>query len=629
MSPDTRIPSVLLGSGGRHPAVRVLTDDSYSTEPLLELPEGHSAYALAMRPAERLIVTGARTGDLYVSRWPPPEGTSDPGRSGHMTVGAPVLSVCIVDELHVVSADAAGRCLVWSTDDLCRPPESLTVEEGPVCALTSLPGDRLAGLTAHGRLLLWQTDNWRLMESPGGPPPPPLFALVKLCFWPAQNALVHPAVKGKLAAWHLGESTVRIHEAHRGDFYVCTVAEDVLCTVGKEDGVAKAWSDARGATLGEWKAPCGVISGEFLATHSEQIVLVMENGEAAVYSMGADGLDKRYQIEGEDHRVASGPSALERQEILGKDRAGKAQELVAEIIEKLSGGEFDRVDGLHGRLNDLGYERVSLGLRARQARQQGDLIAELRYRRQLYELLQKDDRRSEESLRCYARLLDGLWQFEEARRIGGGTLGTDEGTPETAWRARVIDLIEGDDWVAAPDVDVDLLIQAAEVLEKPFAGRWAIDCADPLVHRDGSLSARSLTDRYERVKQKHFSPSLPRARVRALWWISRGTVTQAETILFDEDSGAETPCAQLAFRVASDAHATVVAPAVLLDAGINEPSRDAVEHNQAAKRIVSQLSQSADHPSWIDRVGAAMRMALRQLHSEALSEKHGKETLHA
>jgi len=104
--------NMFLGAGGRTPRVDILGDDAAQVETLLELPEGHSAYAIDVSPDGTSIAVGTKEGDLYIVSFADDSDRAQDQYVAKLIQGAPILSACFVDNTQVAVSDVAGRCLL-------------------------------------------------------------------------------------------------------------------------------------------------------------------------------------------------------------------------------------------------------------------------------------------------------------------------------------------------------------------------------------------------------------------------------------------------------------------------------------------------------------------------------------
>ena len=616
---DALLSSVFLGAGGPTPSLFKVGREAGRADRLLELPEGQSVYAIDMDAEARRVAIGARAGRIdFLSLADAPEGISL-AASTTLNQGAPILSVCLLGGERLASTDTAGRCLLWHPLDAPNDPKSLETGGEIVCSLLRLDEGRMLGLSAVGKLLIWDIEDGRLVQSLDAPAPPAKLGLVRLAHWPHHDVAVYPASDGRMASFHVESQEVEVHAAHEGTFYVAMVVGDVLYTIGKEDGRLKVWGCPGHPPSEDHAAPEGIVSGEVLSAEPVRVVLVHENGEAAICSVESTGLVGQTPLDGAAYRVARGPAPEVRQTHDRRQRFSRCERLCMDIRAKMVAGESESLDVLHHELESMGFERLSLALRAQQAAHQEDFIGELRIRRQLCNSLQPDQPEASASWARYAELLDRTWQPAEARRIYSRIHfeGIDKARRE--WLDRVAPIMEGKDWVIEPDMPIPILIEAATVLKKSFRGRWVLDTAKPVTFPDGELSADILAAKYLQVIAADGREGFPGVTSKGSWWVSRSETRETCTILFDRPPNESGPGRRLMIRIENQDIPTVLTPLIVFDVASPAPGRSIEEHNRAVAEEYERILRSSVVSPWLKEVLRLVSEALRRLRTLALA----------
>ena len=619
MNGNMIISNVFLGTGGPQPGLWVVGREGRSPMPLVQLGAGHSVYAVDVDAEEGMIAIGTRAGGIELFSCTETSETSAPQVLGRLYQGAPVLSVCLLDEGRLASTDTAGRCLLWDPPGRSAAPQALEVEEERICSVLRLPDGRLAGLSSEGRLLLWDVANGHLLGALDVPTPPGKLALVRLCYWPAHHAAVYPASDGRLVVCELSPPQVHAHPSHSGGFYVCIVDGSSILTVGRNDGLAKVWDCTGGPPCQQHPVPRGIISGEVLGVDSGQVLLVSERGEASVYSLESRSLRELHRLDGTQYRTVVGAAPLIRELFRQEQRVAKARDLRIQIQTRMASNQCEDMADLHGQLTRLGFERVSLALRAQHAAQKQDLIGELRTRHQLAGLLPSDSPSSVNSLCRHAAVLEAAWRLVEAQRAYNRISAPEAEGASRDWLERAAEIVQGDDWVIEANISIPLLIEAASVTETPFAGRWVLDVARPVIFRDGTLSAGELAAKYEEVVAKDGRGGLPHAEVRTLWWLSREMIRRTEAVILDRPPGESAPGPRMLFELRRNGIQILTVASLVFDVGPPEQNLSWNDHNEHVRAVYERLSRVGVLTPWFREVHRVMNNALRPLRTQALS----------
>ena len=612
--------SLVLGAGGPQAGVQVVCPDTLEVSALLALPPGHSTYAVDVDVEQSIIAVGTRGGLIEVVCVT--DAVAGPHRYRRFIQGASILSVCLIPDGRVVATDTAGRCLVWDPAADAEHPTAWKTEGCLVGGLVGLPGNRMAGLTREGTLLIWDAAHGRLIRCIEGPTPATKLALFRMRYWPAHGAIAYPAANGRLVIMEISDFKVRTYSAHPGGFHVVIVEGAQLHTIGTKDGLLKTWPTPAGPADEQCTAPKGVISGDVVPDGSRRLLLVNENGRAIIYDTQDGDLHVVRRLPGKQYRCVAGPSSQARHAAEERRRLTVARNLVAQAQQKLDANQLDGTEHLRARLADMGYESVSHGIAARRAAHAQDVIGELRSLHRLSLLVASKGSSGHQWLERYASLLEFVWQLNGTCRIRNYIGNDDNGYATGDWLQRAIDLMTGEDWVAQPNAPIPLLIEAATLMERPFIGCWAIQVSRPVDFPDRQLTAEKLADKYEQVRREQGASDLPAAEATMLSWLSPRRIRHVPAVVFNDSMRTTSSRIRLAIRIDNDGFERAIVPSVLFDAGrVQDDGWRA--HNYSAlqtyDRIASQ--QAIDH--WPTELRQMLRSTLRRLSTKARSQWTG------
>jgi len=605
---------LLIGTGGSKPGVWALLLDCRSFVPILSLPPGHSVYALDLDPEGERFAIGDRSGNIQVFSWTGMSAASPPERLFHLTQGAPVLSVCLVNDSMLASSDTQGRCLIWHPMEDEDHPTSLEGDGYPICSISRIDEGRIAGLSAGGSLLIWDSDQKRRIGSIACPRPPHKIGFVKLIHWPEQDAMVYPIEEGSLAVITLSTLDLEVQEAHEGSFYACIINEKRIHTIGSQDGCVKTWTwaDAGIKLTQTGSAPSGVVSGEILDALSEEFLLINDEGEASVYRLDGGSSRLIRRMEGNHYRVAAGPAGSARHYMEERRRIVLCQSLRDQAIERINADPTEDLEDLYSRIIEAGFEAVAIGLRAHQAYLQDDLIEERRARHRLLAIMPEPDR---DSLYRYATLLMKAWCITEAKKIFNQI--KEEASSNSEWLENAARALGGKGCVLEPDLPIPILIDAATILDRPFTGRWVVETAPPIPFPDESIEAEILADQYEEVKTADHLENLPGAEAQSPWWIAEGSMRKTEVVVFADPSNRNKPGFRWAIQIVKSDMGCNLVPTVLFDTGPKSPDQPPGEHNRIMRTAYEEIAGQDGSWPWPRRLLQAVTHTVRRLRTRA------------
>ncbi len=581
-----------LSAGGINPRVDGIGLRGETSGLLFPMSPRETAYALAPSPDGSKMVIGARLGLLYVVDLPF-ERESTPVFI--LNQGAPVLSVCFAGNDRFAVSDTLGRVLLWSTTAADQMPTALHEDECPLCALTGIDGG-VVGHRAGGGIMVWDLERPLCPVRIDCPKPATPLALSRGIWWEAARAVAFPGEGGVLVIYDLDRRTVRSMEAHIGGFNAAALLGDMLVTFGCADRIMNAWNPVTRGVAYQRRAPLGVISAA--AIDDNLFVLVHRDGMATTVTMTEDGVCIVERLPGSDYRTVASLAPKLLADLRKQERASEVSHL-QEILDSTLDGESEAGAEEHlKRLEMLGAHSVVLAYRAQKAGLAWDLLEELRLRCELAELI-PDSLASLDSLRRLARLLEVLWCLEDAKgildRISQITSGDPARATSTERIRRQAALLREGKAILKPEKDLPLhtLIEAADIMGRPFHHTCLIRQLDPLTFNDIEICMDDFITKYESYRENNRDRLLPPVESCELALIEGHEELVYETsVVIPVQQTSES-----GFRLAIGFHAssvgTVVTTRVLLDVKAVHPLGPPKEHNVACLRLLERMFAGA------------------------------------
>lgn len=612
--------SVLMGAGGTRPSVWALRQDGEGPEKLCDLPPGHSVYALDADFERQATVAGTRRGRVAAVSWGPTPTAGDARVSHCLDVHAAVLAACWASPSEVICADVTGKCMRWRPFGAGSAGE-VVFEGRVVCSLLALPGSRVVALCTDGMLMSLKGKDTGFRELWRGPAPARKWALVNLLHWPACESVAYPAVGGQLAAFGLADQSSHRWAAHEGEFYATFLHDGLLWTVGRDDGLMKAWPDIGGDPSHVLKAPAGITCGASLYGSPGQVVLVAADGKAGVYAVEGDQLRLVRPTEGGPFRAIVGPPSQLLDAWEHRRREARARELVVEIEERVSARRANGLEPLYAELEGIGYTAAALSCRAWQAEQNGNPIEALRLRHQLMASLPCNEPLANKPKLRYAQSLEAVWRLEKALEAYRSVPGSVNGGGAPQWLTAACEALRSDDWVVEPDMPIEGLIEAANIAGQPFTGRWVACPGEPAAFPSPNLEANAVVAEYEEVKAEEGLTGLPTPRAETPWWLSRAAVEKADVLVLDDPLRSPNASQQFGVRLQTARHSVTIRPFILFRVEAPDRGSNWQDHNAAALAACRSLRQQGWALPWLEKVDALVRAALRRLASLASVEQ--------
>jgi len=414
-------------------------------------------------------------------------------------------------------------------------------------------------------------------------------------------------------ALHLGEDVaclgcVPLAEAGRRGRVDLGVAEQVL----KNEQVVEGEDDASLALFGhEGPERNGKLVGGERDLHCFALILDggrllpldEHGGEHPGDSEGA-AVDEAEASEGVDQVGVAGLRIVV-EDVVGRDAADEAAriadlEMAGELLDEDGAGDavIGVAEGVH-----QGFAEGDLGVGA---------------------ILPPGDRRTLASVRRYAELLAMTWRLVEAQVICAQLPAGEKNAIAQDWLEMAVATLKGTRSIVEADLRLPVLIEAATIVDGFFVGIWAVDTAESIRFPMGGLTAQVLAAKYEEVRATDGREGLPRAEHDTFSWLSRKTIRQIDTVLFDTPCGTDGARARLAIKLLEDGLQNRLVPSLLLEARTVQGCSSPEEHNQRVMRVYDQVDEGEGVVLWIQEVYRLVHRALSRLHTEALSPWAGR-----
>ena len=429
----------------------------------------------------RNISVGTRSGELKIA----PGTVGICGLGGAFQAlrqeGPAVLSVCLGNNGSVAASDTRAAYL-WKNATGDGAPIELTFHDGPICSL-NIDDHVLIGLSVRGMVHGWNVEDGRLLLCEPGPPPSRKAALVHLAYWQSADAWIYPALSGDIILWDIRSKRFRALPCHQGTCYFMDFLNEGIVTAGYQDKQLKVTAPD-GTCLASYSVSSAFVAGAVLPGLSKRFLLIDDSGDAGVYKANGNSLDFQETIPPAEapYRSVTGLSPDElanMNEILRRDEIHS----ILQALRYARNMSAEETEALHSALANLGAKALSLEVKSEESRerQKDDpqyRLEELQLRHEQASLLH-DVPGSVPSLLKYAETLAALGHVWKAASIYRRILAICPENDLSAWARHFLDprgepspeemVIELDDAVSFP-----MVVAAADILEVPLAGKYAI-----------------------------------------------------------------------------------------------------------------------------------------------------------
>ena len=612
-----------IGAGGDVPRVDFLNPDTGEVRNYTKLPPMHSVYAVDIETTGTLAI-GTRSGLVRLQNHGYEIQRDKPNDFNEFCQGAPILSVCWCNGSILAASDSTGRCLLWNNNRVGGEPFPLETADGVICSLVNLSNGLLAGCSSEGKMFFWEIPKGQLVRVIDIPTPPSMCALVQMVYWDSANVLMCPGPDGQLTLYDLETSQIKHLDAHQGDLYAVSIWDESLLTLGMQDARLKLWRNSEDNPIQNIDAPKGIISMAVSGYQPAKIVLINVGGKASVYTLEQDGLKLVNHVQGKGYRVIAAQKAEKIRIFEARKREAAANEALNIIRKNTDRGSFVSLEEEHSKLINLGYEHVSLAIKAEQAAREENIPKAIEFYNSLMTYLPPKQPNSFLSMEKYAAMLKISWHITEARSIYETILRTKPDYPvleKLKNLTSIEEIIVENSWVIEPDISMDVLIESANILEKKFMGQYALTKLSPKSCKGVSLNPEIIVSKYDQIRNEDGNGKMPAARIERLWWISRTGFEELELVLVGD--GADNAFKQFKYvlQVFSDDSNTMIIPVILFDWQYDLKGASPEEGNRKASEMLKRMKGNDLCNTYLMAVHKGVDHALRRLITENSSKR--------
>jgi hypothetical protein len=617
--------NLILGKCGDRAGLAVYNYQTDKVQNITALPAGQDVYSVDSTDDDNLIAAGTKQGSLYWFIRQFSTVTDSYKVKKHVKcINAPVLSVCFLDQHNLAVSDTAGRCFICSPDhDQIR---ILDCEREIICSLFC-PDDRhLAGLSVAGKLFIWDWRESAVIKKIQVPGPPEDFSvLIRAVYWSVNKLWVWPAAGGVIVLYRWEDNEVRSISVDTTDIYSIIVSYERLLTITRQKNCIDCWDINFKRPLASYTVPEGVISGCLFGQKQQQKLLLLDDrGRAGLYVFNNGSLNFVKSLQTDNICTLIGPDieVMELAEL--RQKQIQAKQLSIQIRQSLQKGRLTTdIDSLHNELIELGYEHVSLALRAERYRNIKDIVSELASYQKLIPLLGDKPDVLKSSLFRYAVLLENIWQLPGSLAVYHKLLQSEPDNPDYQERLgqlnKRIDIINTDDYAIETDIPLSSLIRSCMLLNQRFTGRYLIRNIEKSLNCNVPISADELIKRFKNIiKSKHQKLSIQIEKTD-MWRLKADTIEQAETIIVKDPDSELFSNIELSVMLQHLQFQSVFTASAFFNA---QKGSEDISNRQQNLYLLKQLQQIEDEclfRGWLKVVYGDLRDALRQVITRAMA----------
>lgn len=605
----------VLGAGGVNSRIEVHSSDASTTSSLC-LPPFHSVYALDLNSETGDLAAGTKGGLVIIIEAVHGSMNFKSSNIVKINQGAPVLSICWISNDVLAVSDAIGRCLLWRYRSSPAISHQLPTMDGPICALLRLDENTTLGLSVGGRLHFWQPNTCQLKRTIQVPKPPSKSALVQMKYWVAKKAIVFPDDKGNL--FHVILPTYKVNSLRlkNGPFYAFACLNEYLFCMAFSNSNLTVFSNESSKFLYSSELPEGAISMFIIDSSPANALFVGRSGRLFRCRIDHSAVKFTEYLPGGTFRSIAGPDAKTVSLLHTKKKKQEAETIIAQLNDPLNKiDDQDRIAYLN-RLERLGYKHIALALEADRIECNGDIVGSLKYRKELLNLLPKDDARINLSLLKYVNNLEASWHLSDAY---SNLMKVFQSAPNLVDTSRVNKLrhlsncIEkGDKWIIEPDVPIESIIDASTVLETIFEGRYVLRRFNSINCGPYNISSDQIAEKYNKIQDEKKHNFRPIVETDKCWLISKTDSILVHIVRIFFKHSDKLKNIHLLLVVINNDFKTIISPVSIFE-WQSDNSESYLDANEKARHQLETIKSHADSDDVLYAVLQDSELAIRRI----------------
>jgi hypothetical protein len=559
---------IFLSSIGCDPGMTVWDSDSDEIIKITD-PSFSNIYEMDIDCDAKLIAAGDKNGLIHIHELNNHEDNQFPLKTT-LIQGAPVLSVCWVENGQVAASDVAGRCFLWNVNDnqAFLPFQNA---KNIICSMF-YTDDILTGLSIKGELLLWDINQRNIVFNIETPPLPSMSTLVKMIYWPGNNALAFAGKGGILCLFNLKSRELITVDAHCGDFYALSVWDNNLVSFGLEDQTLKIWDKNSIQVTQSFRTDNNVISATIIPNEKDEFLLINSDGVACKYKIEQEHFKFIKYLGGDKYRICTIPSFDKIMAYKTKNEKNKVNKITKTITQANNPISDHEINYYYKQLSILGYEHVSLGLQVDKAIASGELSKAIELCFSLINTIPQDNPHAYSSLEKYASLLEKSYNLPELAKICKLILKIDPINNHALKIFKRCNLInfEQNSWIIEPDIPIKTVIESAALINNQLTGRFAINSLGKIICEDIRLDTELIINKYIEIQNETDKSFLPTIISEQVCWFSKKHIETYQIISFSNELDQNYQHLQFVVKVVSNNIDTILIPAIIFDCRLPE-----------------------------------------------------------
>lgn len=613
----------ILGSGGTAPGLFLYSTLTRQNDTLVKTVPPHSIYALGVEPETGMVAGGSRKGIIYLQSTDKHPSDGSPYRLiPVINHGAPILSLLWLNKNSLAVTDTAGKCKIWSLERDSQPA-TLHTAENRVCSLAKIDENLMAGLTTSGNLFIWNYHNFHLENKIVLTEPPGKYSLVNLVYLASCSILAYPGKNGQLIVFSISTEKSASFFAHQGDFYALFGVRENLFSIGKEDCMLKIWHHEKPLPLKELPVSKNIIAADGIGQDPIKILTIDLSGKAEINRLSESGLELIGSVPGEHYRSVIRIRNHPPEKPLADPIKSEIESLIKKIQTCYGQNQVSESDKYHARIVELGFEHLSLGLKAEHEITAGNCTKALHFYHWLVKIIKKNDPAACRILHQYGMLLEKRWQIDEAYLVYKQILDLNDNFPISMFYlpAKLPETTEAQNWILNPDIPMHDVIEAATAINRPLSGRYLIKKLDERSIADLEIQANEIAEKHNSQVNQRSQVDAFLMNIEPVLFINNNGRQEAEIIVMDLSDQVEVSGLKFAVIFQTTCHGSILTPIILLECCAPGPATTPEQYNHDISRFLSDDQDKRRADIHISVACQALENSLSRVVNEKLSKR--------
>jgi hypothetical protein len=321
-------------------------------------------------------------------------------------------------------------------------------------------------------------------------------------------------------------------------------------------------------------------------------------------------------LPGDTFRSIAGLDAKTVSLLHSKKKQQEAEAIISQLNDPLNQIDDQDRNAYLRQLERLGFKHIVLALEADRTESNSDIVDSLKYRKELLNLLPKDDARINLSLLKYVNTLEASWQLSDAYSC---LMKVFQSAPDLVDTSRLHKLRhlsncleKGDKWIIEPDVPIESIIETSTVLENIFEGRYLVRRFNSINCGPYNICSDQIAEKYNKIQHEKKQNFRPIVETDKCWLISKTDSILVHIVRFLFKHSEKLKNIHLLLVVSNTDLKTVISPVSIFE-WLSDNSESYLDANEKAQHQLKTIRSQTESDYILSAALQNAELAIRRI----------------